>query len=218
MLQFAFTVLITMLCGNLLLAQKGIHHNEKWVKDITVSYKIPFSYELTDAIRWEMISSAGKLVKKGTGSIANIFFQQPGNYMLKLTDTTPHNPNDCNHAHFPDQLNVKVSPYYMVFDLNTVKTSRTLTGGSAKGTLVTVNVDFDSFDKQTASYNRSFATAGVGTTIIGKLKNGEVTLQPGNSTLEFVLEGNATTGNYIMIDFTDINGEIQSYGLTQKIQ
>jgi len=84
--------------------------------------------------------------------------------------------------------------------------------------LVTVNVDFDSYDKQVASYNRDFLTAGVGTTITGKLKNGEITLKPGKNTLEFVLDGIATTGNYIMIDFIDINGVVQSYGLTQKIQ
>lgn len=215
--QFALSALCMLLSGNLLWAQKTTSEKTE-PEQITVSYKTPFSYELTDAVRWEIINPERKSVKKGSGNIENFTFQQPGNYVLKLTDTTPHNANGCDHQHFPNQLNINVSPYYMAFDLQNVKISRTLTGGSAKGTLVTVNVDFDSFDKKPASYDRGFATAGVGTTIKGKLKNSEISLKPGINTLEFILEGNATTGNYIMMDFTDINGEVQSYGLTQKIQ
>jgi len=43
-------------------------------------------------------------------------------------------------------------------------------------------------------------------------------LQNGINTLEFNLEGQATKNTYIMFDFVDINGNVQSYGFTNKIQ
>lgn len=215
--QLAVATLLLSGAGFISAQSKG-QTLQKSEEQITVSYKSAFSYPLNSDMRWEVHNPAGKSIKKGSGSIENFTFNQPGNYVVKLSDTAKHDPNDCTHQHFPDQLNITVSPYYMAFDRSTVKTSRTLTGGSAKGTIVTVYVDFDSYDKKVASYNRDLLTAGVGTTITGKLKNGEITLKPGKNTLEFVLDGIATTGNYIMIDFIDINGVVQSYGLTQKIQ
>jgi hypothetical protein len=67
-------------------------------------------------------------------------------------------------------------------------------------------------------YTQGFNTAGVRTSVVGKLKNGQKRLQNGINTLEFNLEGQATKNTYIMFDFVDINGNVQSYGFTNKIQ
>ena len=77
---------------------------------------------------------------------------------------------------------------------------------------------YSSFDNKTSKYNGSFKTFGVGSTITGKLKNGEATLKQGTNTLEFVLDGQATKGNNIQLNFVDVNGLVQPYGLTQIIQ
>ncbi len=216
-LQFAFAALMMLLGGNLLFAQNSTEN--KWEENKVLAYDTPFSYNLDTDVQWELKNEKGRSLKKGKGNIDNQIFSTPGNYTLYIKEEHSHNPNSCDHAHFPEQVNITVSPMKMVFDFSSVKFSEKITGAkSAKGIVATVNVDFSSFDNSTAVYKNDFTTAGVGTSVIGKLKNEKITLKKGMNTLEFLLDGQASKGNYIMIDFKDINGQVQRYDLTQIIQ
>lgn len=218
-LQFAFAMSMILFSGNLALAQKASDTENKWVENIVIPYNTPFSYSLSSDVSWELKNDKGKTVQKGTGNLADQIFKTPGNYTLYIKESIVHAPNSCDHNHFPEKVNISVSPLKMVFDLSSVKFSDNITGGkSAKGITVSVNADYSSYDNKTATYAGSFETFGVGSTITGKLKNGEVTLKPGINTLEFQLDGQAEKGNYIQINLVDINGQVQPYGLTQKIQ
>ncbi len=183
---------------------------------ILMSYSMPFSYILEDATSWELKTSAGESIKRGVGSLENEVFNEPGDYIIQLHHV--HNANSCDHGSLPEQLFIKVSTMKMEFDFSTVKLSRNIIGGSNNGVTLRVNARYSSYDNKESTYNEGFITAGIGTSIIGKLKDGSIVLQQGVNTLEFVLEGQATSGNYIMFDFVDINGEVQSYGLTQIVQ
>jgi len=217
-LPMVFTVLMLLFSGNLLFAQSKDIAENNWEENISVAYNTPFSYTLDNDVNWELKNN-GKLIQKGTGNIDNQIFSKPGTYTLYIKENHSHTPNSCDHTHFPSKLNIKVSPMKMVFDLSSVKFSENITGGrSAKGITVTVNADYSSFDNKISKYNGSFKTFGVGSTITGKLKSGETTLKQGTNTLEFVLDGQATKGNNIQLNFVDVNGLVQPYGLTQIIQ
>lgn len=212
-LPMVFTVLMLLFSGNLLFAQSKNTTED----NLSAAYNTPFSYSLENETPWTIKNAKGKLIANGTGSIENQIFAEPGNYTLHIA-VTPHS-NSCEHDHSPKNLTIVVSPMKMVFDLSSVKFSENIKGGqSAKGITVTVNADYSSYDNKTVVYKKNFATAGVGTSVSGKLKNGKETLKPGVNTLEFVMDGQAVSGNYIAIDFVDINGQVQSYGLTKKIQ
>lgn len=181
--------------------------------------------EFTDNVSWEL----SRLEKKGNKSIlsgngntkTNYVFKKPGDYRIDINENLdcPPNPEDCNHNHFPPKMYIRVSPVKMEFDFSTIKFSKDIVGNQpVTETTLTVDVHFYSHNNSKAVYDKTFRTYGIGTTIMGKLKSKKVKLKQGLNTLEFQLEGQATKDTYIMIDFVDINGIIQSYGLQKKIQ
>ena len=175
---------------------------------------------LSEQSSW-IISSLkeNKVAATGMGnSLASYVFDTPGAYLIDINENLIHEPNSCEHSHFPEKIFVNVSPLKMEFDFSSVKLSRTIIGGQdTKGTSLVVNVNYSSYDKNTAVYDKNFSTAGIETSIIGKLKSGKINLQEGMNTLEFELNGQASKNTYIMIDFIDINGVLQSYSFTNKI-
>ncbi len=208
---------VMLINGCLTFAQNTFQKEKIEEYTVSISYDTPFSYPLKSTTSWELKDSGDKLIKKGTGSLENEIFAVPGNYMLQLHEV--HNPDSCEHDHIPERLKINVSAMKMVFDFSSVKLSRNITGNQpADGIILSVNVVYSSYDNSTTVYKHGFTTAGVGTSVTGKLKNGEITLKQGLNTLEFVLKGQATKGNYIMIDFVDTNSDVQSYGLTGKIE
>ena len=60
-------------------------------------------------------------------------------------------------------------------------------------------------------------TAGIGTTIVGKLINNSYVLFPGSNKLTYKISGSATKDTYIMFDFFDINNQVQSYYYPTKL-
>lgn len=212
-------LLMMLFAGNLVFAQYSEAKENDRIQEFIISYNTPFSYSLNNDVRWKLSNDKGELLKQDTGNFENHVFDIPGNYTLSITEKHNHTVGSCDHAHYPSKLKIAVRSAKMVFDLSTVKFSKNIIGGqSAKGIKVNVNVDYSSTDNRTMVYEDGFTTSGVGTSIIGNLKNNKIILKPGVSTLEFVLDGVAERGNYIMINFKDVNGQIQSYGLTKKIQ
>lgn len=185
-------------------------------QDVLVAYNTSFFYDLEDNTSWEFKNSKGQLLKSGTGNFESETLSEPGDYVLHLHAV--YNPNSCD-ASTVERLNIKVSAVKLEFDFSTLKFSRKIKGGQpATGIVLTVDAMYSSYENTSAVYAQGVNTAGVDTNIIGKLKNGPVTLQQGVNTLEFALEGQAKTGSYIMFDFVDLNKEVQVYSLTQIIE
>lgn len=186
---------------------------------IVVSYDQPFDYILDTSVSWQILHTDTKILyKEGLGHLKGVEFSKPGNYTLHIRERNEHSETECAHLHFPDKILIEVRPFKMVFDFTTVKLSKDLKGNqSVNGTTLTVDVVFSSWENTTAIYEGVLTTSGVRTSIIGTLKNESVLIQQGKNTLEFQLEGQASNNTYISIDFTDINGQIQSYSFTNKI-
>lgn len=210
-LQFAFAVLMMLFSGNLLKAQIG-HLHEAWEAEAKISYLTPFSYTMTDNIYWDLKNGQNNIILSGNGNLSDYTFDEPGTYSLNIKK------NASVDSNIPDKLNITVSPMKMVFDMSSVNISPSIIGGrSTNGTTLTVNVDFKSYDGNSAVYNQGFISSGIGTTINGNLKNSPVTINQGKTVLVFELQGQASSGNYISFHFKDINDEIQSYDLTYQI-
>lgn len=200
-----------------LFAQHNENTNNKREESIITTYSSPFSYTLDSSTDWEIKNNSGELLSSGSNNIAEVF-SKPGDYTLYIHEKHIHDTtSSCDHAHYPSKVNITVSPSKMLFDFSSIKFSKNIKDSqSQEGVVLTVNAIYNSYNNKTAVYNHGFTTAGVGTSLKGKLKGGKVVLKEGVNKLEFLLEGFTTKGNNIMIDFKDINGQVQSYTLTEK--
>lgn len=216
--QFSFLSLESPAAQNNLQANDEIKFEE--IEKHVVAFNSPFHYNLNKDTRWEIIhTETGQTFKSGSGSIQNMIFETPGEYLIQVVELLAHSSDSCDHTHFPEKILLEVSPYQLVFDFSTVKSSRNIMGNqSLNGITLTVDVLFTSYHGTPVAYAQNFTSSGVRTSLAGKLKNGEAILQQGINTLEFQLEGQVSSGTYINIDFMDINGQIQSYSLINKIK
>ena len=159
--------------------------------------------EISAQVMWIITDmDKNEVIASGSGdALAKYVFKKPGMYQVDINENIIHDSNSCNHKHFPEKMLVEVSPLKMDFDFKSVKVSRNIIGGqSVNDTMLSVDVRFSSYDNSDAVYKQGFNTAGVRTSVAGKLKNGEAKLRQGKNTLEFKLEGQATKGTYIMFD------------------
>lgn len=219
--QRVFAVLWVLLSGLPSFAQNisGFSQFAQHIQEesLVISFNSPFSYTLPENISWELKDENGSLILSNKGEISGHVFSKPGSYTLYIHEERNHDTNSCEHAHFPERVRIEVKPVKLYFDFSTIQFSKEITGNQpANGITVKVNVNFTSYDNSTAVYNQGLTSFGVGSTVSGKLKNGETILKPGANTLEFILEGQAEAGNNIQLNFTDFNGEVQPYTLTPK--
>src|SRR5690606_11658347 len=137
-----------------------------------IAFKSPFSYLFDNDTSWEIVNTETNInIKSGTGSINNMVFEVPGNYLINVSETIPHDTT-CEHTHFPETILLEVSPVKMEFDFSTIRFSEEITSSRATDHItLTVAVSFSSYDCSPKVYNHGFKTAGIRTSVIGKLKN-----------------------------------------------
>ena len=213
-LQYAFTALMVFLCSSHFYAQEN-HSHDKWEKNIEIAYNTPFSYTLDKTIQWQMHNNQEKIIEEGVGNINDFIFTTPGNYEIDIKK----NEISEEHGNVPNRLNIKVFPYKMEYIVPSVQFSKNIVGGQSTQTItVKANVNFSSYDDKSAVFDKELKCSGIDCTIIGKLKNGPVTLQQGINALEFQLQGKALPNSYISFYLININDEIQPYDITHQIK
>ncbi|MGC4130223.1 MAG: hypothetical protein QM564_11855 [Bergeyella sp.] len=196
------------------------HDDEKWTEEKTIPFETKYSYPMADDIKWELVNlKNSKIIAKGNGSIKDFSFKKPGQYELHIFEEIHHVEGGCNHPNYPSKIMITAGSEKMEFDFSTIQFSRKIKAGEdMMGATLTVNVNVSSAGKKSTVYNKELKTVGIGTSIKGKLKGGEVKLRNGVNTLVYELEGKATKDTYIMFIFTDSNALEQSYSLMEKIQ
>ncbi|OBW39511.1 hypothetical protein AB670_04173 [Chryseobacterium sp. MOF25P] len=217
-LAFCKSMILTLfLSVSSVFAQHNENTNNKREESVTLSYGLPFSYSLDTYTGWDIKNDAGDVLSSGSGNI-NEVFSKPGNYSVSIHEKHNHDSkSSCDHDQYPSKISVKVSPLKMVFDFSSIQFSKKIEGGQpAEGIMVTVNAVYSSYNNTSADYHHGFTTAGVGTSLSGRLNKDIVSLKNGVNKLEFSLEGSTTKGNNIMIEFKDINDQVQPYTLTEK--
>ena len=199
-----------------------INYEDRILEDenriIKISFGQNFSYKLDENSQWTVINQKDqKTLANGIGSIDKLTFTEPGIYLIQLTDNKVHNPNECDHDHSPSSLIVEVSSMEMIFDFNSIQFSQELIGGlELQNIEMSIEVDFKHYNNQPTEFSNSVRSAGVGANITGII-SAKQTLTPGKNKLVYQLSGSAAKNTYIMFDFIDVNGQIQTYYHTSKI-
>lgn len=166
--------------------------------------------------QWSLYNSENKLMGQGVGNATGeLEFTTPGTYKVVFTVAAT-----SDHEAHSDASTIVVHSVKMTFLFDEMKFSAFPKKGiDTKGTTLKIPVQVESFDGKTVKYNApSFLSAGIATDIKGEIKAEFVELNPGKTILTYQLSGSAKLGGYIMFDFTDINGQIQSTTLNQEIK
>jgi hypothetical protein len=205
---FAIIILFSFACG----AQTK--------KEMTISYgeKIQLG-EIEASTKFIMANGNTKSVLKGN-SINSYVFAIPGTYTIQIEEKKAHDTNSCNHNHLPEVLTVHVSRIKMNFKGEGLTFSQPIQKNvETNGIILSIPVTIDTYDGQPVALNyKPINSAGIGTSIIGHLKN-DMTLYPvGTHVLNYSLSGKVTQNAHLMFDFIDGNNAIQSVSLLTPIQ
>src|SRR5690606_23110202 len=140
--------------------------------NIVISYLDPFNYSFNENTTWVIVNiTTGELIHNGNGSIQDLIFKEPGNYLLSVFEKISHNEGECEHRRYPEKVNIFVTSEKMDYDFSTLKLSGPIIGDrSVEKITLTVDVEFYSFDEAERIYDQGLKTVGIGTSIIGKLK------------------------------------------------
>lgn len=193
--------------------------NQNPYKTISFGGKINLG-KMQHPIAWTVSSfdSNNEVLLNGE-EINNYVFETPGTYKITSRENKSISENECNHASFPESFIIKVSPTQMVFDFSTLIFNKALEGGvNVDNTTLSLNVNLKTFTNEPVPFSEGkMISAGIGTTITGELLADSITLKPGINKLVYRLRGNATKDTYIMLDFFDINNQVQTYYFQTKL-
>ena len=221
---FVFILLITSIVQGQELSTLSSENNSRTLnqnpyKTISFGGKINLG-KMQHPIAWTVSSfdSNNEVLLNGE-EINNYVFETPGTYKITSRENKSISENECNHASFPESFIIKVSPTQMVFDFSTLIFNKALEGGvNVDNTTLSLNVNLKTFTNEPVPFSKGkMISAGIGTTITGELLADSITLKPGINKLVYRLRGNATKDTYIMLDFFDINNQIQTYYFQTKL-
>lgn len=192
-----------------------IQSDNQYYKVISFGEKIDFG-QVEDSSRWTITYNKQNRVFNLNGNQINDFiFDKPGTYEIIFSENVELDKGKCNHPPFQEKMIIKVNFHKMIFDFSTIKFSENIVGGKALRNIeVSVELDFKSYNhkfEHTVFSNARFIGAGVGVSIIGRSVNDKISLTSGRQKMIYLLNGIASKETYIMLDFFDINGQVQSY-------
>jgi hypothetical protein len=189
-------------------------------KELMISYGESISLgKIEDDTTFSISSQFGTITLKGN-EINNYIFSKPGNYMIKVNEIQHVNSESCNHNHFPKEISLIVSRVKMTFDGTKIKFSEQINKNKdTNGITLSIPVTIESFDNKPVTLNNSIVnSAGIGTSIVAKLNDKMKELPIGTHLINYELSGKVTENSYLMFDFVDANGLIQSVTLVNPIQ
>lgn len=221
---FVFILLITSIVQGQELSTLSSENNSRTLnqnpyKTISFGEKINFG-KVENSILWfiSFMDAEEKVTLIGN-EINNYIFETPGSYQITFKENKLDIAGECNHTIFPEMMLITVSPFKMDYDFSTIQFNKNIVAGEdIENIEVTLNVSFKSFNKNSVVFSKGkMISAGIGTTITGELLADSITLKPGINKLVYRLRGNATKDTYIMLDFFDINNQIQTYYFQTKL-
>lgn len=155
------------------------------------------------------------------GSEINSFiFSKPGIYKITIAVKEPFTVGDCSHPSLPKEINLNVSRSKMYFDGDKIQfSSPIIKNKDMEGTTLTIPVFIETFDgKPIVLNNEVVNVAGIGSSLTAKLNTTNVELSEGLQVLTYTLSGKVSENAYLMFDFIDVEGKIQSVAMRNPIQ
>ena len=164
-------------------------------------------------------SNESENIRLKGNEINNYTFSKPGVYTLKVEEKEMHQQGSCTDLHLPKEILVEVSRIKMVFDSNSISfSSPIIKNKNTEGITLNITVTIETYDHLPASLiMKPIQTAGIGTNIIATLDAKFKELPEGKHTLQYALSGIVIENSYLMFDFEDANGKIQSVSLTTPV-
>jgi hypothetical protein len=207
--SFLFTVLLLFFITSFY-AQSQFH--------ITYNDKINLG-NVNKNTRFYITSESDHIRLKGN-EINNYHFSKPGIYTVKVEEKKTNHKESCTDLHLPATFQVAVSNIKMAFDEKSIEfSSPILKNKSTEGIVLRIAVSIESFDHLPVVLNRTLVhSAGIGTNIVATLDTNFKELPEGNHILQYNLNGVATENAYLMFDFIDANGKIQTVPLLTPIK
>lgn len=175
----------------------------------------------SSTVTYKLLDETNNSISEGNQTNFNYTFLKPGSYYAVFyNNASPIAGHDGHVDKTTDTCFIEILPTSMVFNFVTLKISQAIRKGiSTDGITVTVQADVLLYKGNKTKYKpMNMKTAGVGSRIIGTAAKQYHRLRSGANTLTYNLSGLALEQAYIMMDFTDINGMVQSYSLLTEIK
>ncbi|MEC4004956.1 hypothetical protein OX283_009835 [Flavobacterium sp. SUN052] len=156
-----------------------------------------------------------------TGDAINQYkFKKPGIYLIQVIQKIENSGEECNHPILPSQITVNVSRIKMKFDSSKLKFSELIKKNTeTSGSTLSIPVVIETFDNKSVMMNvMPINSSGIGTSITATLKNEFQNLSTGKHILVYDLKGITNQNSFLMFDFIDANGKIQSVSLKSPIE
>lgn len=193
---------------------------KKPFKVISFGQKIEFG-NIDNSVNWTISNKSGgtsPVYLKGN-EINNYVFEKSGSYEIRFSETKKHS-EECYHPAFDETMTVEVSAVKMIFDLSKVVFSDQIQQGrDCEGITVSVPVNITFQGQPNVKFSSpDINVAGIGSEIIAKPVQKEITLKEGTQIIKYNLSGVASREAYLMFDFVDNNNQVQCYNLPQIIK
>jgi hypothetical protein len=175
--------------------------------------------KIEDTVKF-LISGEGMSVNLTGEEINNFKFIIPGSYVITIASKEHFNRGECNHSNLPKQIKVYVSGTKMMFDGTKLQLSKPIIKNiDAVGTTISIPVYITTYDGKSVTLNdTAINVVGIGSTLKAKPNISVQELPVGYHLLTYSLSGKVTENAYLMADFVDSEGKIQSVALSNPIQ
>ena len=208
---FLFFVLITVSFG-------AVGQNKQFYKVISFDEKIDFG-NVDASAKWTINNSEAKVFTSLNGKQINDYvFRETGVYEIQFLETKKHS-EECNHPMFPDKITVKVNPVKMTYNFSKIEFSEKIERGrNYENLIISVPVTITAIDNSTAKLpTPGLSIAGIGVALNAKSVDEEVVVRNGVQVLKYQVSGIVNAESYLMFDFSNFNGGVQTYNLPQII-
>lgn len=205
-----FALIITSFCAG---AQ-----NKQFYKEISFDEKINFG-NVDSSAKWTISNSEAKVFVSLSGKEINDYvFQQAGEYEIQFLETKKHS-EECNHPAFADKMIVKVNPVKMIFNFSKIDFSDKIhRGRNYEDLIISVPVTIYTKDNSLTKLSApGLLIAGIGVSMTAKPINENIEIRNGVQLLKYKVSGLVNAESYLMFDFFDFNGGVQTYNLPKII-
>ncbi|MCL9807314.1 hypothetical protein NAT51_17415 [Flavobacterium amniphilum] len=196
----------------------AVAQSKQFYKVISFDEKIDFG-NVDASAKWTINNMGAKVFASLNGKQINDYvFQQTGEYEIQFLETKKHN-EECSHPMFPDKITVKVNPVKLTFNFSKIEFSEKIERGrNYENLIITVPVTITSKNNSISKLPApGLSIAGIGVELKAEPMNNDVEVRNGDQVLKYKVSGMVKEQSYLMFDFSDFNGGVQTYNLPQII-
>ena len=188
--------------------------------------KIEISYnehikinKVEESTTFTISSDYGTVFLKGD-EINQYKFKKPGVYSIETHQKEIKNEDACGHTILPSQITVNVSRIKMKFVGSKINFSAPIKKNSAiSGIILSIPVTIETYDNKPVLMNLTpVNSSGIGCSVTATLNDNFKELSTGKHLITYNLNGLVSQNSYLMFDFIDANGRIQSVSLQSPIE